>query len=89
MSQKLQILYFSAPWCAPCRAFKPAFNEVVADYKDDIDVVHIDIDENQDAAIEHNVTSIPTILLIKGDTVHREKGIMSKVYFKDLIEKYK
>jgi thioredoxin 1 len=89
MSEKLQVLYFSAPWCGPCKAFGPAFNEVVAEF-DDIDVQKINIDENQDAARGYSVTSIPTIIMMKGNTiVFRNKGLMTKNHLKDAIETHK
>ena len=89
MSEKLQVLYFSAPWCGPCRAFGPAFNEVVAEFND-IDVQKINIDEDQDAARGYNVTSIPTIIMMKGNTiVFRNKGLMTKNHLKDAIEIHK
>jgi thioredoxin 1 len=89
MSEKLQVLYFSAPWCGPCRMFGPAFNEVVAEF-DDIDVQKINIDEDQEAARGYSVTSIPTVMLMKGSTiVFRQAGVMPKNQLKDLIETHK
>lgn len=89
MNNKLQVMYFSAPWCGPCRAFGPAFNEVVAEF-DDIDVQKINIDEDQKAAVNYNVTSIPTVILMKGNTiVFRNKGVMPKNQLKELIETHK
>ena len=86
MSEKLQVLYFSAPWCGPCRMFGPAFNEVVAEF-DDIDIQKINIDEDQEAAVNYNVTSIPTVILMKGSSIlFRHKGVMLKNQLKDLIQ---
>jgi thioredoxin 1 len=86
MSEKLQVLYFSAPWCGPCKAFGPAFNEVVAEF-DNIDVQKINIDEDQNAARGYNVTSIPTVIMMKGSTiVWRQKGLITKNHLKDTIK---
>ena len=86
MSEKLKVLYFSAPWCGPCRMFGPAFNEVVSQF-DDIDVQKINIDEDQELARGYSVTSIPTVMLMKGGTiVFRQAGVMPKNQLKDLIE---
>jgi thioredoxin 1 len=88
MSEKLQVLYFSAPWCGPCKAFGPAFNEVVAEF-DDIDVQKINIDEDSQSAVKHEVTSIPTLIFKRGDNVvFKTKGLISKNHLKDLIKLY-
>lgn len=86
---KLKVMYFSAPWCGPCKMFKPAFNEVVEKF-DDIDVVNINIDENQQPAVDYAVRSIPTVVLVKEDKeVFRNVGVMSKVALEETITKFK
>jgi thioredoxin 1 len=85
MSEKLQVLYFSAPWCGPCKMFGPAFDEVVAEF-DDIDVKKINIDEDLEAARKYEVMSIPTVILEKdGVQLFKHKGVMPKTHLKDFI----
>jgi len=82
----LKVMYFSAPWCGPCKVFKPAFNEVVDQY-DDIDVQRIDIDDTPIFAQEYLITSIPTIIIMKGEEkIFRQSGVMSKLELKNLID---
>ena len=86
---KLKVMYFSAPWCGPCKMFKPVFNEVVEKF-DDIDVEQINVDENQDLSKEHAIRSIPAVVMLKDDKeVFRNVGVMSKSELKSKIEKYK
>jgi thioredoxin 1 len=86
---KLEVLYFSAPWCGPCKMFGPAFDEVVAEFTD-IDVKKINIDEDLEASRKYEVMSIPTVVLEKdGVQVFRTKGVMPKTHLKDLIEMHK
>lgn len=86
---RLQVLYFSAPWCGPCKMFGPAFDETVAEFND-IDVKKINIDEDLEAARKYEVMSIPTVVLEKdGVTLFRAKGVMPKTQLKDLIEMHK
>ena len=86
---KLNVLYFSAPWCGPCKMFGPAFDEVVAEF-DDIDVKKINIDEELVLAKEYEIMSIPTVVLEKdGIRVFRHKGVMPKTHLKDLIQIHK
>jgi len=86
---KLKVMYFSAPWCGPCRMFGPAFDETVVNF-DDIDVEKINIDENKEAATDNAVRSIPTVIFKKDDKeVFRNVGAMSKVALSDTITKFK
>lgn len=86
MSKKLEVLYFSAPWCGPCRMFGPAFDEVVAEFKDEIDVKKINVDEDSEASQKYSVSSIPTVIFVKNEkVVFNQKGVMPKNHLKDLI----
>ncbi len=87
MSEKLEVLYFSAPWCGPCKMFGPAFDEVVAEFGDDIIINKINVDENQQLAVDHAVRSIPTVIMIKGtQELFRHTGVMPKKHLEDLIK---
>ena len=89
MKEKLQVLYFSAPWCGPCKMFGPAFDEIVAEF-DDIDVQKINVDENTEVSIKYEISSIPTVIMEKaGVQVFRHKGVMPKNHLKDLIQIHK
>lgn len=86
---KLKVMYFSAPWCGPCKAFKPVFNEVVAEFND-IDIQHVDVDEESQLAAEHAIRSIPTVIFKKGDVeIFRHTGVMPKNHLEALIKTHK
>lgn len=86
---RLQVLYFSAPWCGPCKMFGPAFDEIVAEF-DDIDVQKINVDEDLEAAKKYEVVSIPTVIMEKaGVQLFRTKGVMPKTHLRDLIKTHK
>jgi thioredoxin 1 len=85
---KLQVLYFGAPRCGPCKMFKPAFQEVVAQF-DNIDVKIIDADENTSLTFKYAITSIPTVILVKDTVVlFRKAGVMSKLQLTEEIENH-
>jgi len=70
-----QVLYFSAPWCGPCRAFKP----VMESLQSEMSVTFIDVDSSPQTAQKYNVRSVPTVLIIKnGVEKHRLIGAKSK-----------
>ena len=71
MSNK--IIKFSADWCGPCKVLKPAFEEFAGTITDpSIEVIRIDVDEHRDLAASYDVRSVPQILFIKDDQVHRK-----------------
>jgi thioredoxin-like negative regulator of GroEL len=59
-----QILYFSAPWCGPCRSFRP----VVESLQSEMSVTFIDVDSSPQTAAQYNVRSVPTIVVIQNGT---------------------
>lgn len=56
---------FWAPWCAPCRAIAPVLEEI-ADGRDDVRIVKLNVDENQITAAQYGILSIPSLILFKG-----------------------
>ncbi len=60
-----QLVYFSAPWCQPCKMFGPVVDAFVND--NEIQLIKVNIDENPELAIENNITSIPVLVLLDGD----------------------
>jgi len=53
---------FWAPWCAPCRAIAPLLEEIAED-RDDVRIVKLNVDENQITAAQYQILSIPSLIL--------------------------
>lgn len=71
------IVDFNATWCGPCKALNPILDDISS--TTNIKVFKIDVDENQDLAIEHGIRSIPTLLLFKsGELINRVSGFKGK-----------
>jgi thioredoxin 1 len=60
---------FWAPWCGPCRMVSPVIEEIAKERGEELKVVKLNIDENQQTAIEFNVMSIPTLILFRHGAV--------------------
>ena len=70
---------FWAAWCGPCRMLGPIIDEIGHDLKDTVKVVKIDIDQNPMSAAQHNVRSIPTLMLFhKGKHIDTKMGALPK-----------
>lgn len=63
-NDKIVILYFSAPWCGPCKALGPILEQIDAEKSDVLEVVKVNIDEEEELASSYQVTSIPVMKII-------------------------
>jgi thioredoxin-like negative regulator of GroEL len=70
-----QVLYFSAAWCGPCKAFKPLMESM----QNEIPVTFIDVDTSPQTAAQYNVRSVPTTVVIQnGMEIGRAVGARTK-----------
>jgi thioredoxin 2 len=58
-----------APWCGPCRVVGPMLEVLAREYAGRIKVVKVNVDENPMLAQQFGASSIPTMIVIKGDRV--------------------
>lgn len=74
---------FFAQWCGPCKMLMPIVEEVAKDFK----VCKIDIDENQELAIQYRVMSVPTLIVFKnGEVTAKNIGVISKDTILDMLK---
>ena len=72
------LIDFWAAWCGPCRMIAPAV-EKIAEEHPEVKVCKINIDDEQELAIRHDVMSIPTLMVVKnGEIVNTAVGLRPK-----------
>lgn len=72
---KLVLFYYNAPWCAPCKQLAPKLEQLSNEYKNELTLIKINIEDFEDLAMDNNVEKVPTILIYKNKTLlHKHQG---------------
>lgn len=64
------IVDFYADWCGPCKMMSPIIDEI-AEEMPEVKVGKVNVDESGDLAMKYDVSSIPTILVVKDGAVSK------------------
>lgn len=87
-SDKLVLIDFYADWCGPCKMMSPIIDEIAEEVGDKIKVGKINVDENQELAMEYEVMSIPTISILQnGEVKNSFVGVRKKEEIISCLEK--
>ena len=64
-SERPVLVDFWAEWCGPCHAVAPILNQI-AEEREELRLVKVNIDEEPELARRFGVMSIPTMILFEG-----------------------
>jgi len=81
------LIDFNAPWCGPCKAQEPILKEIMNQFADRATIAAMNVDENQEIAVQLGIQSIPTLALFKnGQEIKRLIGLQSQTMLTSVIE---
>jgi thioredoxin 1 len=81
---------FWAPWCGPCRMQGPIITELAEETDSTkAKIAKLNVDESPASAQQHNIMSIPSLLIFKaGQVVEQFVGVQSKEILKAALAKH-
>ena len=83
-SDKTVLVDFWATWCGPCQMIAPVLEDIAKQVN--VKVGKVNVDDNQELAIEYGVMSIPTLIFFKNGTKVKEVvGFHSKSELEEII----
>jgi len=78
----MKLIYFSAPWCGPCRQLGPIMDEVAQQ----ITVQKVNVDNSPDMASHYGIRNVPTVIAVDefGNERSRKVGLNPKQVYLDM-----
>lgn len=88
-SDKPVLVDYWAEWCGPCKMIAPMLDEVSKEYKDKVQIVKVNVDENRGVAAKYGIRGIPTLMMFKGGSAAATKvGALSKSQLTAFIDQH-
>ncbi len=83
------LIDFWAPWCGPCKKLTPIIEELARQYGDKVKIAKVNVDENQQKAVEYGISGVPSVFVfVNGEVKERLVGLQPKSQIESAIGKY-
>lgn len=80
------LLDFWATWCGPCKMIAPIIEEIAEEQAGKIKVGKVNVDEQPYLAAAFNISSIPTLVVMKnGEVTNMSVGYQTKEQIEKLL----
>ena len=75
-----KIIYFSAPWCGPCKVLGPTMERLASE----LPITKVNVDEDTNTSVKYGIRNVPTLVLIdqSGKELNRLVGNVSEQQIK-------
>ncbi len=83
------LLDFWAPWCGPCQSLLPLLIRLSEEYAGQFLLAKVNIDEQQELAMQYGVRSVPTVKLIRhGEVANEFTGAIPEQQIRTFLDPY-
>ncbi len=83
------LLDFWAPWCGPCQSLLPLLIRLSEEYAGQFLLAKINIDEQQELAVQYGVRSVPTVKLVRhGELLDEFTGAIPEQQIRAFLDPY-
>lgn len=77
-SDRPVLVDFYSPTCGPCRLQTPVLEELATE-RPDLKIVKLDVTENPELAVHHQIAAVPTLILLRnGEVMDRLRGLQNR-----------
>jgi thioredoxin len=82
------VVYFSAPWCGPCKTLGPLMESMSKVYTN-LRFLKVNVDEAAELVAKHKVVAVPTVLLfVNGKEQHSFTGLKSRREYAEVFTQF-
>ena len=82
------VVDFYADWCGPCKMMSPLMEKLSSEYEGKVKFCKVNVDDEEELAIQNSVQSIPLFVLYKdGQVIDKAVGARAEDEMREFISK--
>ena len=82
------VVDFYADWCGPCKMMSPLMEKLSSEYEGKVKFCKVNVDDEEELAIQNEVQSIPLFVLYKdGQVIDKAVGARAEDEMREFISK--